>query len=103
MAGPLSEIAGRNPVYIASFLVFMCFTAGAALLSNFGSQLAFRFLAGLFGSTLMVCAGSTLSDLWTPFEQIYIFAIYATGGFLGVAVGPAIRGVISESNIVGWR
>lgn len=81
----------------------MCFTVGAALSPNIGAQLAFRFLAGLFGSTPMVCAGGTMSDLWTPFEQVYIFPMYATGGFLGVVVGPAIGGVISESNIVGWR
>lgn len=103
MAGPLSEIAGRNPVYIVSFALFMLCTMGAGLAPNIGAQITLRFLAGLFGSTPLVCAGGTVSDLWSPFEQIYIFPIYATGGFLGLAVGPAIGGPIGESNMVGWR
>lgn len=103
MAGPLSEVAGRNPVYIVSFALFMLCTMGAGLAPNIGAQITLRFLAGLFGSSPLVCAGGTVSDLWSPFEQIYIFPIYATGGFLGLAVGPAIGGVIGESGMVGWR
>jgi MFS family permease len=81
----------------------MLCTMGAGLSPNIGTQVTFRFLAGVFGSTPLVCAGGTISDLWTPFEQIYILPIYATGGFLGLAVGPAIGGLIGESQTVGWR
>lgn len=103
IAGPLSEIAGRNPVYIISFVLFMLCTMGAGLAPNIGAQLALRFLAGMFGSTPLVCAGGTVSDLWDPVDQIHIFPIYATGGFFGLAVGPAIGGLIADSRIVGWR
>jgi MFS family permease len=103
IAGPLSEIAGRNPVYIISFVLFMLCTMGAGLAQNIGTQLALRFLAGMFGSTPLVCAGGTISDLWDPIDQIHIFPIYATGGFFGLAVGPAIGGLIADSKIVGWR
>ena len=103
VAGPLSEIAGRNPVYIITFVLFMCFSIGAALSPNIGAQLAFRFLAGACGSTPLVCAGGTMSDLWNHWEQIYIFPIYAAGAFIGLSVGPAIGGVIVESKLVGWR
>lgn len=103
IAGPLSEIAGRNPVYIISFVLFMLCTMGAGLAPNIGAQLSLRFLAGMFGSTPLVCAGGTVSDLWDPVDQIHIFPIYATGGFFGFAVGPAIGGLIADSKIVGWR
>ncbi|PON26416.1 hypothetical protein TGAM01_v204892 [Trichoderma gamsii] len=103
IAGPLSEIAGRNPVYIISFVLFMLCTMGAGLAPNIGAQLSLRFLAGMFGSTPLVCAGGTVSDLWDPVDQIHIFPIYATGGFFGLAVGPAIGGLIADSKIVGWR
>ncbi|KAL9468647.1 hypothetical protein ACSS6W_010341 [Trichoderma asperelloides] len=103
IAGPLSEIAGRNPVYIISFVLFMLCTMGAGLAPNIAAQLALRFLAGMFGSTPLVCAGGTISDLWDPVNQIHIFPIYATGGFFGLAVGPAIGGLIADSRIVGWR
>lgn len=103
VAGPLSEIAGRNPIYIVNLVVFMLCTMGAGLAPNIGAQLALRFLAGMFGSAPLVCAGGTVADLWTPRDQIHIFPIYATGGFLGLAVGPAVGGVIGESKLVGWR
>ncbi|RFU72901.1 mfs general substrate transporter [Trichoderma arundinaceum] len=103
VSGPLSEIAGRNPVYIISFVLFMLCTMGAGLACNIGAQLALRFLAGMFGSTPLVCAGGTVSDLWDPVDQIHIFPIYATGGFLGLAVGPAIGGLVADSKLVGWR
>lgn len=103
IAGPLSEIAGRNPVYIISFVLFMLCTMGAGLAPNIGAQLALRFLAGMFGSTPLVCAGGTISDLWDPIDQIHIFPIYATGGFFGLAVGPPVGGLIADSHLVGWR
>lgn len=76
---------------------------GAGLAPNIGAQLALRFLAGMFGSTPLVCAGGTISDLWDPIDQIHIFPIFATGGFFGLPVGPAIGGLIADSKIVGWR
>lgn len=49
---PMSEIPqiGRNPVYIATLIVFVALQVPTALAGNFGTLLAFRFLTGLFGS-----------------------------------------------------
>lgn len=49
---PMSEIpqVGRNPVYIATLVVFVALQVPTALAGNFGTLLAFRFLTGLFGS-----------------------------------------------------
>lgn len=56
-AGPISETVGRNPVYIVTMIIYMCWLVGAGLAPNIGAQLVFRFLAGFFGSTPLVCAG----------------------------------------------
>ena len=53
-AGPFSETFGRNPVYIVTLGLFMCFILGSALAPNITAQLIFRFLAGFFGSTPLV-------------------------------------------------
>lgn len=59
-AAPFSETFGRNPVYIVTLVLYMIFVMASALAPNFGAQLAFRFLAGLFGSTPLTCAGGSV-------------------------------------------
>lgn len=49
-AGPFSETVGRTPVYIAALSLFCIFLMASGLSPNIGAQLAFRFLAGFFGS-----------------------------------------------------
>lgn len=75
----------------------------SALAPNIGAQLAFRFLAGLFGSTPLTCAGGSISDLWNPIERVYAFPVFATAAFMGPIFGPIIGGFIAESSQVSWR
>lgn len=49
-AGPISETLGRNPVYITTLALYMIFIMASGLAPNIGAQLAFRFLAGFFGT-----------------------------------------------------
>ncbi|KAF2169147.1 hypothetical protein M409DRAFT_52432 [Zasmidium cellare ATCC 36951] len=102
-AGPFSETVGRNPVYIVTMIIYMCFILGAGLSPNIGAQLAFRFLAGFFGSTPLVCAGGSISDLWSPLERVYAFPMFANAGFLGPCLGPIIGGYIAQSHQLSWR
>ncbi|KAJ5737882.1 uncharacterized protein N7483_003007 [Penicillium malachiteum] len=48
-SGPLSEVFGRNAIHIGSLGLFSIFIMASALAPNIGAQLAFRFLAGIFG------------------------------------------------------
>lgn len=63
---PMSEIPqiGRNPVYIATLVVFVALQVPTALAGNLGTLLAFRFLTGLFGSP-------ALATVWR--SAMYIF------------------------------
>ncbi|KAL8893990.1 MAG: hypothetical protein Q9192_004727 [Flavoplaca navasiana] len=102
-AGPVSETLGRNPVYIATLSLFMIFIMASALAPNIGAQLAFRFMAGFFGSTPLTCAGGSISDLWSPMERVYAFPVFANAAFMGPIFGPVVGGFIGESNLVSWR
>ena len=84
-------------------IIFMVFVMASALAPNIGAQLTFRFLAGVFGSTPLTCAGGTISDLWGPLEKTYSFPIFAVGGFAGPALGPVIASYIGVGNIGTWR
>jgi hypothetical protein len=81
----------------------MIFIMASGLAPNIGAQLAFRFLAGFFGSTPLTCAGGSLSDLWSPMERTYAFPIFANAAFLGHIIGPVMGGYISQSSLIGWR
>jgi MFS family permease len=62
----------------------------SGLAPNIGAQLAFRFLAGFFGSTPLVCAGGSISDLWNPMERVLAFPVFANAAFTGPLLGPVM-------------
>jgi DHA1 family multidrug resistance protein-like MFS transporter len=73
---PMSEIPqiGRNPIYIGTLVVFVCFQFAVIYAKNFGMLLAFRFLTGLFGSPVLATGGASLSDMYKPQKRgKYIF------------------------------
>jgi len=100
-AGPISETIGRNPVYIVTLALYMIFVMASALSPNIGAQLAFRFIAGIFGSTPLTCAGGSISDLWNPLERVFAFPIFANAAFTGPLLGPIMGGYIAE--YINWR
>lgn len=101
-AGPISETVGRNPVYITTLAIYMIWIMASALSPNIGAQLVFRFLAGLFGSTPLTCAGGSISDLWNPLERVFAFPVFANAAFTGPLLGPVIGGWIAQSSL-SWR
>lgn len=105
VAGPFSETLGRNPIYVTTLLLYMIFIMASGLAPNIGAQLAFRFLAGFFGSTPLTCAGGSLSDIWNPRERTWAFPVFANAAFLGPILGPVLGGFIVEpgSALHSWR
>ncbi|KAE8380073.1 MFS general substrate transporter [Aspergillus bertholletiae] len=101
VSGPFSETFGRNIVYIATMALFLLFIMAAALAPNLPSHLVFRFIAGLFGSTPLSCAGGTIADLWDPVQKSYAFLIYAIPAFGGPVIGQMIGSFIPST--LGWR
>jgi hypothetical protein len=91
-------------VYIITLTLYMLFVMASALAPNLASQLVFRFLAGFFGSTPLVCAGGSLSDLWNPMERVFAFPVFANAAFTGPLLGPIMGGYIVSSKSLGtWR
>ncbi|KID72156.1 uncharacterized protein G6M90_00g027980 [Metarhizium brunneum] len=103
VSGPLSEVLGRNLVYVSSLTLFIIFVMASALAPNFGAQLAFRFLSGVFGCPPLTCAGGTIADLWNPLEKTTYFPMYAIISFCGPAMGPLIASYIGQTDVLSWR
>lgn len=81
----------------------MVFIMASGLAPNIGAQLAFRFLAGFFGSTPLTCAGGSISDLWNPMERVLAFPVFAAAAFTGPVLGPVMGGYVASSPLISWR
>lgn len=89
-------------IYISTMTLYMIFVMASGLAPNIGAQLAFRFLAGFFGSTPLTCAGGSISDLWSPMERVFAFPIFANAAFTGPLIGPVLGGFIAQY-APSWR
>ena len=81
----------------------MIFIMGSALAPNIGAQLAFRFLAGIFGCPPLTCAGGTIADLWNPLEKTITFPMYAIMSFGGPVLAPVIASFIGQTGVLEWQ
>ena len=81
---PLSEIPaiGRNPIYIATYIIFVALTLAASLVNNFGGLLVLRFLLGFFGSPCLANAGASYGDFFGPKAMPYVIALWGGGATL---------------------
>lgn len=103
IAAPFSEIVGRNPVYLVSLSMLMVFIMASGLAPNIGAQLAFRFIAGIFGCTPLTTFGGSMSDLFSWLERTYAFPICSSLSFLGPFLAPMVGAFIGQSSAISWR
>lgn len=101
-AGSLSELMGRNVVYMVGMVVYMIFIMATALAPNFGGALVFRWLAGFFGSAPLTVAGGTIADIWQPLEAAWSFPVLALLAFGGPLLGPVIGSYIGGNIDFHW-
>jgi len=80
---PLSEVYGRLPVYHACNVCFVAFTIACALATNLNMLIAFRFLAGVFGSAPLTNGGGSIADLVEQAKRGKAMSGFAMGPIVG--------------------
>ena len=98
---PLSETFGRRKLYLICFSVFTVLQIPTAFCPNIESLIAFRSLAGFFGSIGIANGGGTLSDMFENKERAGVYGYYLMGPLLGPALGPLFGGLVNE--FLNWR
>lgn len=101
LMAPMSELYGRQPVYLISNALFIVSTVACAVSSNIDMLIGFRFLAGCAGATPTTIGGATIGDMFAPEKRGGAMAIWGMGVQLGPALGPIIGGFLSQAE--GWR
>ena len=102
ISAPLSETFGRRAVYLITFPTFMLFILGSGLAQNYGTLVVCRFLAGMFGSSVLAVGAGTNTDLWAPLNRAVASAIFLMAPFAGPALGPAVGGFAAEAKGFRW-
>ena len=100
MIAGFSDSAGRRPVYIYCFIVYIAANVGLALQRNYAALLVLRCLqsAGSSG-TVALCYG-VVADLITSSERGIYVGYTSLPSILGPIVGPIIGGLIGQ--YLGW-
>ncbi|KKY28062.1 putative polyamine transporter 3 [Phaeomoniella chlamydospora] len=98
---PLSEIFGRQIVYVTTFAGFTVFNAACTGANSIGTLLVFRFFAGAFGSSPFTNAGGVIADIFPASERGMAMGIFSLAPCMGPTLGPFIAGFLGENE--GWR
>lgn len=101
VAGPMSEIYGRNIIYRASFTLFFLCMFPVAFAPDISVYLAFRFICGYSGAAFLSVAGGSVSDMFSNSEVATPMAVYTICPFLGPELGPILSGFINQH--LHWR
>ncbi|OBR14276.1 Major facilitator superfamily transporter [Colletotrichum higginsianum IMI 349063] len=88
MWAPLSELYGRQYLFIVTYIALTAFNAGAAGAQNIETLIILRFFAGTFGASPMTNAGGVIADMFNANERGLATAIFAAAPFLGPSIGP---------------
>ncbi|KAH8104996.1 MFS general substrate transporter [Phellopilus nigrolimitatus] len=103
VTAPFSEEFGRQPLYVASILIFLLMQLGIALAKNIQSVIIFRFICGAAGSTGSTMVGGTIADIWAPHERGVPMAVFSIAAISATGVGPVFSGWIEMNANLGWR
>src|SRR3989440_9692334 len=98
---PMSELYGRQVLFIGTYAMLTAFNAGAAGSQNIWTLIILRFLAGFFGSSPLTNAGGVIADMFPANQRGLGMSVFAAAPFLGPTVGPIVGGFVGET--VGWR
>ncbi|KAI1434470.1 MFS transporter [Xylaria sp. CBS 124048] len=100
LIAPLSEVFGRYPVVNVANLLFISFTALAALSQSTPVFIAARALTGLSVAS-NVLGPAIVGDMFISEERGSGISLVALAPLVGGSVGPALAGAIAET--LGWR
>ncbi|KAJ5162726.1 Major facilitator superfamily domain general substrate transporter [Penicillium coprophilum] len=99
---PLSELFGRQVLFIGTYAALTAFNAGVAGAQNSWTIIILRFFAGSFGSSPLTNAGGVIADLFPAQQRGTAMSMFAAAPFLGPIIGPIAGGFIGMSD-GGWR
>jgi len=103
VGGRIADVYGRRRMFLAGLVIFTLSSLTAGLAGSGGVLIAARAVQGL-GAALILPAGLAIiaATFTNPRERNAALGISGAIGALGLALGPAIGGIISQHLHWGW-
>lgn len=101
IAGKLSDIFGRKPLFLTGLALFIVGSAVAGLSANMETLIVCRAVQGLGGGILIPVATAAVADFYPPRDRGKMQGILGAFFGIGSGIGPLIGGYITES--VSWH
>ena len=101
LAGTLTYLLGRKRLFLVTtvgFCVASVFTGSA---DSLGEMVVYRFLQGVFASPLVPISQSFVFDAFPPEERGKAMGWWSLGVMVGIVLGPALGGYLTEFH--SWR
>ena len=99
--GSFADQAGRRPVYIICFVIYIASNIGLALQDSYAALIVLRCLQSAGISSSVALSAATVADIATKEERGSFMGFVMAGSFMGPAVGPIIGGLLAQ--YLGWR
>lgn len=103
LSGKLSDLYGRKPLFLIGLTIFVfgSFAAGAS--TSMTMFIVCRAVQGVGGGILIPVATAAVADLYSPVERPKMQGALGAVFGIGSGIGPLIGGLLTESDMLGWR
>ena len=101
LTGFLSGRFGRKRIFIASVVGFTLTSMLCGAAQSLGQIVAFRFLQGVFGASLVPLSQAVMLDSYPREKHGSAMALWGVGVMIGPILGPSLGGWLTE--YYSWR
>ncbi|KAK1451368.1 major facilitator superfamily transporter [Colletotrichum paranaense] len=101
IVAPMSELYGRQYVYLGCFTVSSLLIIPCALAKSLTTLIVVRFFGALFGAALIANSPGTVVDISDEEYRALAMSFYSIAPLNGPVTGPIIGGFVYQ--YLGWR
>ena len=94
---PLSEVYGRNPIYLSAVLLFTLLYIPQALAKNITTIIVVRWFQGMAASVGNSMVAGSVSDVFHASERGFPMSLYAIAVYIAQGVSPYISRTFAGS------
>ena len=99
--GDMADQAGRRPVYLLTFVIYLGANVGLALQTNFAALIVLRALQSTGSSATIAVGNGVVADIVTAAERGAYVGWVQSGIQLAPALAPVLGGILTQ--FLGWR